>query len=68
MTSSTLEPSRAVAGSFVALALIFGAGIATQSRINGELGRALGDGYLAAVISFGGGLLLLSIEIGRAHV
>jgi transporter family-2 protein len=63
MTSSTLEPSRAVVGSFVALALVFGAGVATQSRINGELGRALGDGYLAAVISFGGGLLILTVAM-----
>ena len=63
MTSSTLEPSRAVVGSFVALALVFGAGVATQSRINGELGRALDDGYLAAVISFGGGLLILTIAM-----
>ncbi|EHR59527.1 hypothetical protein SaccyDRAFT_0599 [Saccharomonospora cyanea NA-134] len=33
--------------------------MAVQSRVNGELGRQLGDAVLAAVISFGGGLLLL---------
>lgn len=44
-----------------AFALVFGAGVATQSRINGELGRGLGDGYLAAVISFGGGLVILAL-------
>ncbi|MBX3098629.1 MAG: DMT family transporter [Salinibacterium sp.] len=32
-----------------------------QSRINGELGRELGDGYLAAFLSFGSGLIILSI-------
>ena len=61
MSSSRIEPSRLVVAVTVALAVVFGAGVATQSRINGELGRALGDGYLAAVISFGGGLVLLSI-------
>ncbi|WP_227497155.1 DMT family transporter [Planctomonas psychrotolerans] len=40
-------------------ALLFGGCIALQSRINGELGRQLGDGYLAALISFGSGLVLL---------
>jgi len=63
MTSSSSEPSRALVAVTVACALVFGAGVATQSRINGELGRALGDGYLAAVISFGGGLLILSIAM-----
>jgi transporter family-2 protein len=38
-----------------------GAGIAVQSRINGQLGAELGDGYLAAVISFGSGLVILSV-------
>lgn len=38
-----------------------GAGVATQSRINGELGRVLGDGYLAAAISFGSGLAILVV-------
>ncbi|MBC7590358.1 MAG: DMT family transporter [Salinibacterium sp.] len=40
-------------------ALACGAGIATQSRINGELGAELGDGYVASVISFGSGLIVL---------
>jgi len=63
MTSSSTEPSRALVAVTVALAVVFGAGVATQSRINGELGSALGDGYLAAVISFGGGLLILAIAM-----
>jgi len=63
MTSSSSEPSRALVAVTLALAVVFGAGVATQSRINGELGRALGDGYLAAVISFGSGLLILAIAM-----
>jgi transporter family-2 protein len=63
MTSSPTEPSRALVAITLACAIVFGAGVATQSRINGELGRALGDGYLAAVISFGGGLLILTIAM-----
>lgn len=43
------------------MTLVFGAGVAVQSRINGELGRALGDGYVAAVISFGGGLVIVAV-------
>jgi len=35
--------------------------VALQSRINGELGQRLGDGFLAAFISFGSGLLLLAV-------
>jgi transporter family-2 protein len=42
-------------------AVACGAGVATQSRINGQLGAELSDGYVAAVISFGSGLLILSI-------
>ncbi|WP_019818561.1 DMT family transporter, partial [Saccharomonospora saliphila] len=33
--------------------------MSVQSRINGQLGTELGDAVLAAVISFGGGLLIL---------
>jgi transporter family-2 protein len=41
----------------------FGTGVlvALQSRINGELGQRLGDGFLAALISFGSGFVILSI-------
>lgn len=35
--------------------------IAIQSRLNGELGRRLGDGIGAALISFGSGLVLLLV-------
>jgi len=43
----------------VAFALLAGALLAVQSRINGELGQRLHDGVLAALISFGTGLLVL---------
>lgn len=48
-------------GLAVAFAVFFGALNALQSRINGELGHRLGDGFVAAVISFGSGLVILSI-------
>jgi transporter family-2 protein len=54
---TTVTPAR------LALALVaaFGTGIlvALQTRINGELGQRLGDGFLAAFISFGSGFVIL---------
>jgi len=44
-------------------AVACGAGVATQSRINGQLGAELSDGYVAAVISFGSGLVILSLVL-----
>jgi transporter family-2 protein len=40
---------------------VCGSLVALQSRINGELGRELGDGYLAAFISFGSGFVILAV-------
>lgn len=47
----------------VALVAAFGTGIlvALQTRINGELGQRLGDGFLAAFISFGSGFVILAL-------
>lgn len=44
-----------------AIAATIGAGVlvATQHRVNGELGQRLDDGFTAALISFGSGWLLL---------
>ena len=56
-------PSRALVAASSAIALVFGAGIATQSRINGELGAQLDNGFLAALISFGSGLLILIVAM-----
>lgn len=47
----------------VLLSALSGAAFAVQSRINGELGVRLGDGVLAALISFGTGLVLLLLVI-----
>jgi bacterial/archaeal transporter family-2 protein len=44
-----------------AAAIVVGALFAVQGRINGELGRELGDGMLAAAISFVGGLVILGL-------
>ena len=43
------------------LSIVSGAMVALQSRINGELGLALGDGYVAALFSFSSGLVLLAV-------
>ncbi|MCU1637766.1 MAG: hypothetical protein JWL94_413 [Microbacteriaceae bacterium] len=43
--------------------VLAGALAATQSRINGELARELDDGYLAAAISFGSGLVVLLVVL-----
>jgi len=49
------------------LAIVFalgcGALTAVQSRINGELARAIDDAYTAAVISFGSGLVILLVAL-----
>jgi transporter family-2 protein len=47
----------------VAGAVLVGILTATQSRINSELSLALGDGYLAAVISFGSGLVIMLVAL-----
>nr|WP_230416986.1 DMT family transporter [Micromonospora tarapacensis] len=45
------------------MATVAGVAVATQSRINGELGSRLGDGLAAAVVSFGAGLVLLLLLV-----
>jgi transporter family-2 protein len=47
----------------VAVAVAMGMLVAIQSRINGALGAELGDGFLAALISFVAGLLVLSVAM-----
>lgn len=44
-------------------ASISGALVAVQVRINGQLGAELGDGFVAALISFGTGTLALAIAL-----
>ncbi|MGM1060756.1 DMT family transporter [Saccharothrix sp. Mg75] len=55
------------------LAVVGGVFLAVQGRLNGELGHVFGDGFLAALVSFGGGLALLLLAVpmsrsGRAGV
>ncbi|MEU4314791.1 DMT family transporter [Nocardia sp. NPDC024068] len=45
------------------LGLLIGAGVATQGRINGELGARLQDGVAAAVVSFGTGFAVLAVAV-----
>ncbi|MBG6239165.1 transporter family-2 protein [Mycetocola sp. CAN_C7] len=47
----------------VTLAAICGALAAVQTRLNGTLGATLGDGFVAAAISFGSGLLILTVGL-----
>jgi transporter family-2 protein len=49
----------------LAAAVVSGAFIALQQRINGDLGRALHDPLLAAVVSFGTGLLVMALLVIR---
>jgi len=61
-------PSRTLVALSSALAILFGAGVATQSRINGELGRQLDNGFLAALVSFGSGFLILVVAMALSPV
>ena len=49
------------------VALVSGALIALQSRTNGELGRELGDGFVAALWSFGSGWTLVAIALALSR-
>lgn len=57
----TAPPSTRRRAFGVALAFTTGLGVAVQSRINGTLGTRLDNGVVAALISFGTGLVLLGI-------
>jgi bacterial/archaeal transporter family-2 protein len=56
-----VSPARRTLG--IGLAVLGGFGVALQSRINGELAHRLGDSLLAAVISFGSGLVLVATVV-----
>ncbi|HMH59042.1 MAG TPA: DMT family transporter [Galbitalea sp.] len=47
----------------VILATFCGSAVALQSRINGQLGSELGDGFVAALISFGSGLVIIAVVV-----
>ncbi|WP_433783592.1 DMT family transporter [Actinomycetospora sp. CA-101289] len=56
-----MVPPRSRTALGLAAAFVTGGFIVGQARANAELGTALGDGVLAAVISFGTGLVLLLV-------
>jgi transporter family-2 protein len=58
---STASHARVPLGLAISLAAVCGALTAVQTRINGALGVALGDGVVAAAISFGSGLVILLV-------
>ncbi|MDH6237849.1 DMT family transporter [Cryobacterium sp. CG_9.6] len=47
----------------VIFSVLIGSLYALQSRVNGELGVQIGDGFAAAVISFGSGLVILCVGL-----
>lgn len=57
------EVSRLPMWSAVALTVVSGALVAVQSRINGQLARRLDDFAVAALVSFGSGLLILLVVV-----
>jgi len=57
----------------VGATVLAGVGVATQSRVNGELGQRFDDGFTAALVSFSSGwvvllAIVLSTRRGRAAV
>lgn len=44
-------------------AVVGGALVALQSRVNGQLGGDLGDGFFAALVSFGVGLVIITVAL-----
>jgi bacterial/archaeal transporter family-2 protein len=63
MTSPSASPSPVTLVFAVVISVISGMFVALQSRINGEFGLALGNGALAATISFTIGLLVLTCAL-----
>lgn len=57
--ADTRHPARVVVAA--SAAFLSGVGVALQSRVNGQLGAELGDGFVAAFLSFGSGLLVVVI-------
>lgn len=52
---------RLISAVAVAATVLAGVGVAVQSRVNGELGQVLDDGFTAAIISFGSGWVILLV-------
>lgn len=60
-TVATAHPVRTAM--LLGASFLAGVGVALQSRVNGALGQSLGDGFFAAIISFGSGLVILVIAL-----
>jgi transporter family-2 protein len=58
--AATSKPRLAL---YVVLSTLCGSGVALQSRVNGQLGVDLHDGFVAALISFGSGLVIIAIVL-----
>lgn len=56
-----MSPATNTRAAGVAAAALGGIGVALQSKINGELGGQLSDGFAAALISFGSGLVVITM-------
>jgi transporter family-2 protein len=61
----TRHPTRVALAALAAF--VSGIGVATQSRINGQLGADLGDGFVAAFLSFGSGFVILAIAVALSR-
>ena len=59
MTTESAHGDRGRTAIAIAATLVAGVLVATQHRINGELGQQLDDGFTAALISFGSGWFIL---------
>ncbi|WP_438352288.1 DMT family transporter [Microbacterium sp. CJ88] len=55
------DHTRLPAGLALGGAALIGVLTAVQARVNGQLGLRLGDGFVAAVISFGSGLVIVAV-------
>ena len=62
-TDTKKAAGTAAVGVFVLLTILTGMLSPMQSSVNGQLGAHVGDGHLAAVISFGSGLILMSLIV-----
>ena len=62
MTRSSLPVWAALLGSGLAGVLV-----AVQSRVNGGLSQGLGNGYVAAAVSFGSGLLVMALAMAASR-
>ncbi|MEU9222168.1 DMT family transporter [Streptomyces sp. NPDC048376] len=66
-TTQSPRPRRAAFAAAIPLLVILGGVLAVQTRFNGELGRELDDGFLAAALIFSVGFVLASLGLLASH-